>query len=43
WATAGLAPVPDPIPLCCDMRLVQIRNQAAPSELAPKCLYRRPS
>ncbi|KAJ9482845.1 hypothetical protein VN97_g10573 [Penicillium thymicola] len=28
---------------CCDMRLVQIRNQAAPSELAPKCLYRRPS
>ena len=29
--------------LCCDMRLVQIRNQAAPSELAPKCLYRRPS
>ena len=28
---------------CCDLRLVQIRNQAAPSELAPKCLYRRPS
>ena len=29
--------------VCCDMRLVQIRNQAALSELAPKCLYRRPS
>lgn len=28
---------------CCDMKLVQIRGQAAPSELAPKCLYRRPS
>ena len=26
---------------CCDMKLVQIRNQAAPSELAPKCLYGR--
>lgn len=25
------------------MKVVQIRNQAAPSELAPKCLYRRPS
>jgi hypothetical protein len=28
---------------CCDMRLVQIRNQAALSELTPRCLYRRPS
>jgi hypothetical protein len=33
----------DPEGECCDMRLVQIRNQAVPSELAPKCLYRRPS
>jgi hypothetical protein len=27
---------------CCDMRLVQIRKLAAPSELGPKCLYRKP-
>jgi hypothetical protein len=33
-----------PIPMgssgiCCDMRLVQIRNQAEPSELIPRYLY----
>ena len=28
---------------CCDTMIVQIRNQAAPSESVPKCLYRRPS
>ena len=29
--------------VCCDMRLVQIRNQAEPSELIPKCVYEEPS
>ena len=28
---------------CCDMRLVQIRNQAEPSELIPRYLYEEPS
>jgi hypothetical protein len=28
---------------CCDMRLVQIRNQAEPSELIPKYIYGEPS
>ncbi|KGO73013.1 reverse transcriptase [Penicillium italicum] len=25
--------------ICCDMRLVQIKNQAAPSELSPRLMY----
>lgn len=29
--------------LCCDMKLVQIRNQAASSESSPSSLYGRPS
>ena len=33
----------DPEGECCDMRLVQIRNQAEPSELIPKYVYEEPS
>jgi hypothetical protein len=28
---------------CCDIRLVQIRNQAEPPELIPKYVYEEPS
>lgn len=31
------------IAICCDVRLMEIGNQAAPLELIPSCLYKGPN
>jgi hypothetical protein len=35
--------LPDVACSCCEMRLLQIRNQAESSELIPKYVYEEPS